>query len=157
RPILSIYYAFALLGLGELDSAENWLRSAEQRLADAASEPPDAAMHRTVIADPAEAPSAPGIIALGRAYQALTVGDVPSTINLGRRALDLRPVNDHVWRAGAAVLLALTHWTSGHLEAAEHAHDAGIASLERTGDISMAISAAYDAADLRKARGRLSE
>src|SRR5207249_4612630 len=91
------------------------------------------------------------------AYLAQVRGDVPSTREWGRRALDLLPENDHLWRGGAAVLLSLTYWVSGDLEAAQHVHDGGVASLERTGDISLAISAAYDGADLRMARGRLSE
>ena len=36
-------------------------------------------------------------------------------------------------------------------------HDEGVASLELAGDITLAISAAFDGAELRKARGRLSE
>ena len=62
-----------------------------------------------------------------------------------------------MWRGGAALLLALAHWARGDLEAAQQLHVAGIASLEKAGDITLAISAAYDGADLRKARGRLSE
>ncbi|MGH9151069.1 MAG: LuxR C-terminal-related transcriptional regulator [Acidimicrobiales bacterium] len=80
-----------------------------------------------------------------------------TTRDRARRALDLMPEDDHLWRGGAAVLLALTHWAAGDLEEAQHVHDGGGASLERTSDISLAISAAYDGADLRKARGRLSE
>src|SRR6266702_4782460 len=58
---------------------------------------------------------------------------------------------------GAALLLALAHWTRGDLEAAQQTHAAGVASLRKAGDVALATSAAYDAADLAKARGRLSE
>ena len=40
---------------------------------------------------------------------------------------------------------------------AQRIHDEGVASLELAGDITLAISAAFDRAELRKARGRLSE
>jgi LuxR family maltose regulon positive regulatory protein len=157
RPVLSTYYAFALLGVGELGAAEAWLGNAERWLDGTAGEPPGAASARMVVADEEELRSVPAIIALARAYRAQVLGDVATTLDQGRRALDLMPEGDDVWRGGAAVLLALAHWASGDLEAAQHIHDGGVASLERTGDISLAISAAYDGADLRKARGRLSE
>ena len=157
RPVLSTYYAFALLGAGELDAAEARLRDAERWLDGAAGEPPGAASARMVVADEEELRSVPGIIALAWAYLAQVRGDVATTRDRARRALDLMPESDHVWRGGAAVLLALTHWASGDLEEAQRVHDGGVASLERSGDISLAISAAYDGADLRKARGRLAE
>jgi LuxR family maltose regulon positive regulatory protein len=157
RPVLSTYYAFALLGVGELDAAEAWLREAERRLDDAAVEPPSAAAARRIVADEAEFRSVPATIALAWAFRAQVLGDVATARERARQALDLFPEDDHLWRGGAAVLLALTHWRSGNLEAAQHVHDDGIASLERTGDLSLAISAAYDGADLRKARGRLSD
>jgi LuxR family maltose regulon positive regulatory protein len=97
------------------------------------------------------------MIALARAYRAQAFGDVATTLELGRQALDRFPESDHVWRAGAGVLLALGHWTSGDLATAQLVHDAGVADLERSGDIRLAISAMYDGAELRKARGRLSE
>jgi LuxR family maltose regulon positive regulatory protein len=71
--------------------------------------------------------------------------------------VNLLPEEDHVWRGGAALLLALAQWTSGDLEAAQQTHADGVASLRKAGDVALATSAAYDAADLAKARGRLSE
>ena len=50
-----------------------------------------------------------------------------------RRALNLLPADDHVWRGGAALLLALAHWVNGELEAAERTHAEGIASLDKAG------------------------
>jgi LuxR family maltose regulon positive regulatory protein len=161
RPVLSTYYAFALFGLGEFDVAEARLRDAERWLDGAAGEPPGesagAAPVRMVVADNEELRSLPGIIALAWAFLAQVRGDVATTRDRAHRALELLPESDHVWRGGAAVLLSLAHWTSGDLEEAQRAHDAGVASLERSGDISLAIDAAYDAGDLRIARGQLSE
>jgi len=82
---------------------------------------------------------------------------VAGTLEHARRALNLLPKDDHVWRGGAALLLALAHWTRGDLEVAQQTHADGVASLRKAGDVALATSAAYDAAELAKARGRLSE
>jgi LuxR family maltose regulon positive regulatory protein len=147
RPVLSTYYAFALYGVGELDKGKVRLSDAERALA----------MPERIIVDEAESRSLPGIIALARAFDAQARGDVATTVERARQALDLMPESDHVWRAGAAILLALAQWTTGNVAAAQRVHDDGVSSLARTGDISLAISAAYDGADLRKVRGRLAE
>src|SRR5439155_14579337 len=110
-----------------------------------------------VVADRAEFRSLPGTIALARSFRAQALGDLAGTVEHARRALNLLPEDDHVWRGGAALLLALAQWTRGDLEAAQKTHADGIASLNKAGDVALATSAAYDAADLAKARGRLSE
>jgi LuxR family maltose regulon positive regulatory protein len=148
RPVLGAYYAFALLGLGELDAAKSLLRDTERCL-EGRSEV------EMVVVDEAELQSVPGMIALAWAFRAQALGDVATTLGLARRARDLMPEGDHVWRAGAGVLLALAHWMTGDLETAQSVHDAGVADLVRSGDIRLAISAVYDGAELRKARGRL--
>ena len=169
RPVLSTYYAFALLGMGETDAAAVRLNEAERWLDESRGEPASgvddsvatrdragASPLTMVVADRAEFRSLPGTIALARSFQAQALGDVAGTLEHARRALNLLPEDDHVWRGGAALLLALAHWTSGDLEAAQQTHAVGIASLDKAGDIALAISAAYDAADLAKARGLLS-
>jgi LuxR family maltose regulon positive regulatory protein len=148
RPVLGAYYAFALLGLGELDAAESLLRDAERCL-DGTSD------SEMVIVEEAELRSLAGMIALAWAFRAQALGDVATTLELAARAHDLMPEGDHVWRAGAGVLLALAYWMTGDLETAQAVHDAGVADLVRSGDIRLAISAVYDGAELRKARGRL--
>jgi LuxR family maltose regulon positive regulatory protein len=150
RPVLGAYYAFALLGLGELDAAEVLLRDVERCL-DGTSDS-DSEM---VVVDEAELRSVPGMIALAWAFRAQALGDVATTLELARCAHDLMPEGDHVWRAGAGVLLALAYWMTGDLETAQSVHDAGVADLVRSGDVRLAISAVYDGGELRKARGRL--
>jgi LuxR family transcriptional regulator, maltose regulon positive regulatory protein len=54
-------------------------------------------------------------------------------------------------------MLALVRWANGDLKEAQRIHDEGVASLELAGDITLAISAAFDRAEIRKARGRLAE
>src|SRR5262245_8524047 len=63
RPVLGTYYAFALLGAGELDAAAAWLREAERRLAGAAGAEQGATSARVVVADDVELRSMPATIA----------------------------------------------------------------------------------------------
>ena len=158
-PVLSTYYAIALQGVGEMEAAAFRLSDAERWLDDAAGtiERPTATSAEMVVVDQAGFRSLPSRIALARGYHAMASSDVAGTVEQARRGLDLLPEDDHHWRGAGAVLLALAHWASGDLQAAQKFHADGVASLERAGDIVLAISAAYHEADLLKARGRLSE
>jgi len=162
RPVLGTYFAFALLGTGELEAADSHLNAAERWFDGPGSESAsgseggvDAAT--LVVVDQLELRSLRGTIALARSFRAHGLGDVGETVEQARRALNFLPADDHVWRGGAALLLSLAHWTTGDLEAAQQIHTEGIASLEKAGDIGLAISAAYDGAGLSQARGRLSD
>jgi LuxR family maltose regulon positive regulatory protein len=154
RPVLNTYYAFALLGIGELEAGGARLSDAERWLNGAVDTRDRAKM---LVEDDDEFSSLPGTIALAKSFRAHALGDLVGTVEQARVALNFLPKDDHVWRGGAALLLALVHWTSGDLEAAQQIHTEGIASLEKAGAIALALSAAYDGADLSKARGRLSE
>ena len=118
RPVLSTYYAFALLGMGEMDAAAARLRDAERWLDLSRSEPasgvdaplsepvsgaggaldtsdrPGAAPARMVVADPEELRSLPGTIALARSFRAQALGDGTGTVEQARRALNLLPADD---------------------------------------------------------------
>jgi len=150
-PVLSTYYAMALQGMGDLEGSASRLRDAERWLDDAAE---SAAM---VVVDEAAFRSLPSRIALARGYLAMASGDVAGTMEQARRALELLRDDEHHWRGTAAALLALAHWASGDLAAAQPLHADGVANFERAGDSGLALSAAYHDADLLKARGRLSE
>src|SRR5204862_3255565 len=93
-----------------------------------------------VVADQAELRSLPGTIALARSFRAQALGDLMGTVEHARRALNLLPEGDHVWRGGAALLLALAQWTSGDLVAAQQTHADGVASLRKAGDVALATS-----------------
>lgn len=153
-PVLSTYYAWALMGSGELEAGISHLRDAEQWLEYAANTNELGAM---VVVDRAGFETLPSRIALARSFLAVAAGDQPATVEHARLALELLPEEDQDWRAGAAILLALSYWGSGDLEAAQRFHADGVTSLQRAGSVVLAISAAYDGADLRKERGRLSE
>jgi LuxR family transcriptional regulator, maltose regulon positive regulatory protein len=156
RPVLSTYYAFALFGVGEIEAAAGRLRTAEQWL-DGSGGGAGASSTGMVVVDEAGFQALPGLIALAHAYRAQAFGDLSATLEEAGRALELLPEDERLWRAGAAVLLALAYAGSGDLAAAQRAHDAALASLEQSGVLPLALAAACDGAALRVARGHLSE
>ena len=159
RPVLSAAYAGALLSCGELEGVEARLRDAE-RWRDATAGMggrPDAPSAGMVVVDEEEFRRLPGSIAVYRAGQALALGNMPATVQYARRALDLVPEEDHLWRGAAAALLGLASWASGDLVAAYRAYADGMARLQRAGHISDAIGGAIALADIRIAQGRLRE
>jgi LuxR family transcriptional regulator, maltose regulon positive regulatory protein len=152
RPVLSVYYALALLSY-DLDAAEARLIDAERGLdaLERAEPPPD----EIVVSDKAGLRSLPGIIAIVRAYRAGALGDVTGIVTYARQASDLLPESDHLWRGGAAALLAIAYWTTGELEAAYQAMSEARALLATTDDVSQLISGSIIQADIRAAQGRL--
>ncbi len=159
RPVLSVHYAWALLGSGELEGVEARLRDAERWLDTTAdmSERPEASSAEMVVVDEEEFRRLPGMIAIFRAAHALALGDVPDTVKYARRALDLAPEDDHLMRGGAASLLGLAYWASGDLEAAHRTYADGMARVQLAGNITNAISSTIALADIRIAQGRLHE
>ena len=159
RPVLGVAYAHVLLASGEFEGVEDRLRYAERWLDTTAdmserAEGPSAAM---IVMDDEEFRRVPGTIAIARAALALARGDVPETVTLSRRALELAPQDDHLTRGGAAGFLGLAYWTSGELEAAHRTYADGMAHLQRAGNISDAINGAIALAAIRIAQGRLRE
>ncbi len=161
RPVLSVYYAGALLSSGELEGMEARLQDAERWLdpmtADVGKGPP-APPANMVVVDQEEFRHLPGTIAMYRAGQALVVlGDVPRTVKYARLALELLPEQAHVGRGSAAGLLGLAYWTSGDLEAAHLAFAGGMARLQQAGHIPDVISGTITLADIRIEQGRLQQ
>jgi LuxR family maltose regulon positive regulatory protein len=157
RPVLCAAYAGTLLANGELEGVEARLRDAERWLETMADgrERPAGSAAKMVVVDDEEFRRLPGSIAVYHAGHALAVGDVAGTVQYAERALDLAPVDDHLYRGAAAALLGLASWTSGELEAAHRSYADGMASLLRAGHIADAIGGAIALADIRIAQGRL--
>jgi len=101
--------------------------------------------------------SLPGTIAVARAYHAGALGDVFCAADHARRALDLLPDDDHLWRGAAASLLGIAYWTSGDLEAAYRSFADGVSHQQMTGHVRFQIAVTYILADIRIAQGRLNE
>ena len=156
-PVLSTYSALALQGLGQIEGAESRLRDAERWLGEGTPASGASTVPEMLVVDQAGLQTLPSRIALARGYQAITSGDVAGTVEYARRALDLLPDDEHHWRGTAAALLALAHWRTGDLAPAHRFHAEATASLERAGDILLAISTTYHGCQLLTARGRLSE
>jgi LuxR family maltose regulon positive regulatory protein len=152
RPVLSVWYAYALLGRGDLETAETRLTDAERRLAapDAADLPP-----ASRVVDDDQLRSLRATIAVARAYRAQSVGDVPGTVEQARRALELAPEGDQLRRDQATALMGMTYWAGGDLEAADHIFTAYSRRLLAAGNLQDAISTACVLADLRPVLGRL--
>jgi LuxR family maltose regulon positive regulatory protein len=151
RPVLSVDYAYALFGGGELEAVEARLRDAERWLDTTAD---TAGM---VVADKEEFRRLPGMIALLRAAQALARGDMPEAVKNARRVLDLTPEDAHLMLGGAASVLGLAAWASGDLDVARRMTTDGMANVRLAGYISSAIGGAIVLADIQIAQGRLHE
>ena len=89
RPVLSVYYAFALHGRGGFEAADAHLRDAERWLDTTAEtdEQGEASSADMVVVDQVAFRSLPGTIAVARAYHAGALGEVLSASNHARRAL----------------------------------------------------------------------
>lgn len=152
-PVLSAAYAWALLEVGNLEAADDYLRSAERWL----GVPADASAAGMIVVDEGQFQALPVAIASARAYYAQTLGDVLGTVMHGLRALDLLPEDDHLQRGIVAALLGVAYWTSGDLEAAHRTLSDGMAWMRRAGNILFSIRGTYALADIRMAQGRLRE
>jgi LuxR family transcriptional regulator, maltose regulon positive regulatory protein len=159
RPVLSVAYAFALFGGGELGGVETRLRDAERWLdaPDDMSGQPESPTGGMVIVDEEEFRRLPGMIALLRAAQSLARNDMPEAVKNARRVLDLAPEDAHLMLGGAASVLGLAAWASGDLEAARWMTADGMVKVRQAGYISSAIGGAIVLADIQIAQGRLHE
>jgi LuxR family maltose regulon positive regulatory protein len=159
RPVLSVYYAFALHGRGGFEAADAHLRDAERWLDTTAEtdEQGEASSADMVVVDQVAFRSLPGTIAVARAYHAGALGEVLSASNHARRALELLPEDDHLWRGAAAALLGIAYWTLGDLEAAHRSFAEGVAHQQKAGNTRWEIASTYILADIRIAQGRLRE
>jgi LuxR family maltose regulon positive regulatory protein len=175
RPVLNVWYAYALLGSGDLEAAESRFKDAERWL-----EPPDTlkaqqaassvetrpaksqsscgeSNRRVVVVDHEQLKSLPATIAIGRAYIAQALGNIPDTVRYASRVLELVPEGDNFRRAQASMMLGMTHWASGDLEAAERVFAEYTMKLRTAGNIPDAISTSVVLADIRLALGHLHE
>jgi LuxR family maltose regulon positive regulatory protein len=152
RPSLSVWYAYALLGRGDIEAAETYLADAERRL----GTPPlqDERSARQVVEEE-RLRSLLATIAVARGYHAQTLGDVPGTVRFAHRVLELLPEGEHLRRDQATALLGMTYWASGDLEAADRIFSDYSRRLLAAGNIPDAISTACVLADVRPVLGRL--
>ncbi len=135
-----------------LKDAERWLEPADTMKAQL--EAPSVEM---VVADQEQFKSLPAAIAVGRAYIAQALGDIPDTVRYASRVLELVAEADHYRRGQASMLLGMTHWASGDLEAAERVFADYTMKLRTAGNLPDAIGTSVVLADIRLALGHLHE
>jgi LuxR family maltose regulon positive regulatory protein len=157
RPVLSDFYAAALLQGGELEGVEARLRDAEWWLDPDVRERPDARATGMVVVDDEAFRRLPGSVAVHRAGYALVLGDLAETVRHARRALDVIPEDDDLGRGSVGALLGLASWASGDLEAAHRTFAAGMANVQRAGHLSDVLGSAVALAEIRRSQGRLRE
>ncbi len=146
RPVLCAGYAWALLDMGELESAAHWLNLADN--------PPDTV---ALFVDKAEFTALPANVALARAYVAMAFGDAPNAEQQARRTLSLLPDADLFRRAGAIAVVGMACLQNGNLESAAAAIFEGIEMAEKDGNPVIALNGAFPLVDIRLAQGRLRE
>jgi len=166
RPVLNVWYAYALLGLGEMEAAESRFKDAEQWLVSADTmkvqleTPPvetcPERSRRMVVVDQEQFKSLSATIAIGRAYIAQTLGNIPDTVRYASRVLELTEA-DPFRHSQASMLLGMTYWASGDLEAAERVFAECTMKLRTAGNIPDAISTSVVLADIKLALGHLHE
>ncbi len=167
RPVLSVGYAYALLGNGELEAAdvrlkdaERWLEAADmvnEQLETPSFETRPESSRRMIVVDKKQFDSLPATIAIGRAYIAQTLGNIPDTVRYARWVLELIPDGDSFRYGQASMLLGMTYWATGDLEAAERVFADYTMKLRTAGNIPDAIGTIVVLADIRMALGHLKE
>jgi ATP/maltotriose-dependent transcriptional regulator MalT len=156
RPVLSNGYAGSLLATGVIDGVDRHLRNAERWLDEPLDRP------SMVVVSDDEFNRLPAAIAVHRAGLALVTGDLPGTITLARRALDLidrspnlLEVDRHLGRGAAGALIGLASWARGELDAAQESYLSSVDSLRRAGHVSDVLGCSLALADIQIAQGRL--
>jgi LuxR family transcriptional regulator, maltose regulon positive regulatory protein len=160
RPVLSVYFASALLMGGELDTVEPRLRNAERWLDAEGSRYANRAVgpaSEMVVADEDEFRKLAVTIAINRAGLAQARGDIAGTTHYAQQALAGVQPGDHLGRSGAAGFLGLALWASGDLGAAQQTFAEAVASMHLSGNHADAISGAMALAEMQIARGGLRE
>ncbi len=154
RPALAVWFAYALLGRGDLDTAGTYVADAERLLA---TESPRAG----------QAPSGSGPvksedrrsllarIAVARGYMAQARGDTAATVSHARRALELVPDAEPARRDQATALLGMASLARGDLEEVDRVFSAVTTRLLAAGDIANAIDTVGLLADVRTTLGHL--
>jgi len=159
RPVLNVCYAYALLGRGDLDDAharftetEAWLElAAVQRTKN------ETLTEKLIVIDDGQFNSLPATIAIGHAYIAQALGNIQDTVKFANRVLQLVPEEDSFRHKQASMMLGMTYWASGNLEAADRVFADYTLKLQKCGNILDAISTSVVLADIRLALGRLQD
>ena len=125
--------------------------------ADTTKVQPETPAVEMVVVDQEQFESLPAAIAVGRAYLAQALGNTLDTVRYASRALGLVPEGEQLRHGQASMLLGLTYWASGDLQAASRVFAEYTMKLRTAGNIPDAVDTAVVLADIRLALGRLHE
>ena len=153
RPVLSVVYALVLLNDGQLDAVESRLQDAERCLE--ALDSQGFLAVESVVTDEAQLRALPASIANARAYRAVALRDVSSTVTYAQQALALLPEDEAYERGTTAALLGLAYWTGGRPDAGYHSFAEGLAIFKQMGLPQIAIGGTLILAQMSMAQGRL--
>ncbi|HEY5845932.1 MAG TPA: LuxR C-terminal-related transcriptional regulator [Nakamurella sp.] len=128
-PVLSIMSGWSMMMAGELAAMEARLDDAEAALA-AGSE--DANLAATW-ADTEDLRTAPATVRVYRAALAQARGDVATTMDHARHALDLAGPDDHFVRGAAGGFLGFAAWAAGDVDQALSTFSDAVRSLHAAG------------------------
>ncbi len=142
RPRLSLFYAAALVVIGQIDEADAYLRAAEQ--ASAAADPPGDAARPS----PAELATVKAIVAAGR-------DDFPTAIGSARLALAQLPQERVFWRLAATMCLSTSHWMRGDLNQLFQSTEDQLTLSGATGNTLLYAAAELQIAYIRIMQGKL--
>jgi len=151
RPNLSVFHAWFLRGMGQLDAAEETLQAAEQALehnSDCATDDDEQAPGSDQLRFRGRAAAVRAFI---RSYQ----GDVPGIIQFGREALGSLPGQDLNWRSITAIVLGDAHAFRGDMTAAYETRLEALKACKAAGDLHFVIVASLKVAITLRAQGFL--
>jgi LuxR family maltose regulon positive regulatory protein len=149
RPVLSTQMGLAFMDAGEPEASESRLRDAERCL--------NGSSDGMVVVDKALLKPLPAMIAMARAYNAQVQGNLSATVKYAELALQLIPEGDVFRRAQATIMLEVTHWTRGDLDAARSALGDWMSSMQKAGNFVFVVASAFALADILVVLGRLRE
>ena len=140
-PILSIYHAYLLLYLGQLETAEARLQDAEAAL-ELQAPTEGTSTHR-------------GQIATLRANIALYSGNLDRCVELSRQALELLPVKAFL-QPSATAMSVLAYLSDGNVTPAmERWAEEAVGRVQTSGNLSLATRSITNLARMRVLQGRL--
>src|SRR5215210_4903714 len=152
RHRLCIAYAWALLVTGQLEAAELRVQEMERMVdADVSFLPGE----REIALSDRELDSFSGEAAAVRSFIVRNRGDVPLSIELSRRALELLSEDNLTLRGIVALNLGSAYWMSGDLAAANAAFTEAITASQRADNPFAVLLAMRGLAELQVMRGRL--
>jgi LuxR family maltose regulon positive regulatory protein len=156
RPQLCIFHAWYLFASGQQDEAERRLQACEQRFEPATMGATEAsAPDEQVRISDADRMKLRGMAAVIRAFMATYMGDVEAMAVHARRALELLPEQDLIWRSNAAIALGDAHGFKGDMAAAYQARLQAAEAAAQAGDTIFSTVAYLKVAVTLREQGQL--